>query len=763
MVTDFFFLRISFTFIFSTIQDFLFVRLNQWKDAVLIRFSDNNAAAFFLWIFLSAIYASLSAISVYYISPHAAGSGLPEMKSVISGVSMKHYLSFRTIVAKMVGLIGGFASGLSIGRIGPYSHICSIIASQMMELKVFHKLKNNNSLRLSMIACGCSVAVAIAMGAPLGGVLYAIEVTSSFYNMQHLWKSFYCAMCGSLTVRLLGYGLNAYFSTKFNIGSYTSNELFAFALMSIILGFLGVLFIVGLEKLGNIRKKYKILAASKYPQIVITAVITAALAFPLVHLRNSYSSVLDDLFNSGPMTWAPNLIFVRLPFEFVLKFSLTSKNQTFSLIFSFIITPLKTVVALGLPLPCGLFGPLLITGAIFGRLFGEILKVIFPNSGILPGGYAVVGAAAFAGGITRSISTAVVVLESTGQLYHATPVLLSVLITCAIGNAFCPSVFDKLIQIKKLPFMPNFSTKTAGKTVDEFMETKFAFVSKSTTYNQVVAILGNSKSTSALPVVETHSNMIFLGTTPAEELIKLLHAKEKLFERKVKKNLRKEFENARNSPEGFNKEKIIDAFKEAFRNVRKHDSAEIPEYGTVISDSENSVDYSDEYTSYREMFPLSLNREEDSLFKDLKIEEEKRKKRKKRKVKGTKDEKKPILGGSAEIPNLERRNTLQMIEGMEEIKVKYEETAEGIEMMEMMQKDLKQFLQREKSIYFQDNLREDLLKASINACAFQIVSSTALSKAHFLFSMLSPKVAYITKKGALVGIVTKDSLVRFLL
>ena len=29
----------------------------------------------------------------------------------------------------------------------------------------------------------------------IGGVLFAIEVTSSFYNMQHLWKSFYCAMC----------------------------------------------------------------------------------------------------------------------------------------------------------------------------------------------------------------------------------------------------------------------------------------------------------------------------------------------------------------------------------------------------------------------------------------------------------------------------------------------------------------------------------------------------------------------------------------
>ena len=42
---------------------------------------------------------------------------------------------------------------------------------------------------------------------------------------------------------------------------------------------------------------------------------------------------------------------------------------------------LQIVITLGLPISSGLFGPIFIVGAMFGRFFGEILKMIFPNSG----------------------------------------------------------------------------------------------------------------------------------------------------------------------------------------------------------------------------------------------------------------------------------------------------------------------------------------------------------------------------------------------
>jgi hypothetical protein len=42
------------------------------------------------------------------------GSGIPEMKTIISGIEMPQYLSFRTLVAKIVGLICAQAAGNSI-------------------------------------------------------------------------------------------------------------------------------------------------------------------------------------------------------------------------------------------------------------------------------------------------------------------------------------------------------------------------------------------------------------------------------------------------------------------------------------------------------------------------------------------------------------------------------------------------------------------------------------------------------------------------
>ncbi|CAG2120255.1 unnamed protein product, partial [Medioppia subpectinata] len=72
-------------------------------------------------------------------------------------------------------------------------------------------------------------------------------------------------------------------------------------------------------------------------------------------------------------------------------------------------------------------------GAAFGRLVGEVMAQLFPSgisfggsrNPIVPGGYAVVGAAAFSGAVTHTISTSVIVFELTGQMTHIIPVIIS--------------------------------------------------------------------------------------------------------------------------------------------------------------------------------------------------------------------------------------------------------------------------------------------------------------------------------------------------
>ena len=70
-------------------------------------------------------------------------------------------------------------------------------------------------------------------------------------------------------------------------------------------------------------------------------------------------------------------------------------------------------------------------GAAFGRLMGECMAVWFPRGiggeTIVPGGYAIVGAAALSGSVTHTISTAVIVFELTGQIAHILPCVVSTL------------------------------------------------------------------------------------------------------------------------------------------------------------------------------------------------------------------------------------------------------------------------------------------------------------------------------------------------
>jgi len=45
-----------------------------------------------------------------------AGSGIPEMKTILRGVVLKEYLTFKTFVAKVIGLTCALGSGMPLGK-----------------------------------------------------------------------------------------------------------------------------------------------------------------------------------------------------------------------------------------------------------------------------------------------------------------------------------------------------------------------------------------------------------------------------------------------------------------------------------------------------------------------------------------------------------------------------------------------------------------------------------------------------------------------
>lgn len=107
---------------------------------------------------------------VYY---PAAGSGVAEVKVILSGFVVHGYLGVQTLIVKTVGLIFSVASGLSLGKEGPYVHIATCVGN--VACRLFSKYNHNDGKRREVLSASAASGVGVAFGAPIGGVLFSLE------------------------------------------------------------------------------------------------------------------------------------------------------------------------------------------------------------------------------------------------------------------------------------------------------------------------------------------------------------------------------------------------------------------------------------------------------------------------------------------------------------------------------------------------------------------------------------------------------------
>lgn len=107
---------------------------------------------------------------VYY---PAAGSGVAEVKVILSGFVIHGYLGLQTLVVKTLALILSVASGLSLGKEGPYVHIASCVGN--IACRLFPKYNHNDGKRREVLSASAASGVGVAFGSPIGGVLFSLE------------------------------------------------------------------------------------------------------------------------------------------------------------------------------------------------------------------------------------------------------------------------------------------------------------------------------------------------------------------------------------------------------------------------------------------------------------------------------------------------------------------------------------------------------------------------------------------------------------
>lgn len=83
--------------------------------------------SYFFYTVWALFFAFLSASLVRMFAPYACGSGIPEIKTILSGFIIRGYLGKWTLLIKSVGLMLSVSTGLCLGKEGPMVHIASCI------------------------------------------------------------------------------------------------------------------------------------------------------------------------------------------------------------------------------------------------------------------------------------------------------------------------------------------------------------------------------------------------------------------------------------------------------------------------------------------------------------------------------------------------------------------------------------------------------------------------------------------------------------
>ena len=396
----------------------------------------------------------------------AAGSGVAEVKVINSGFVLHGYLGLKTLTIKSLALILSVASGLSIGKEGPFVHIATSIGN--IACRLFSKYNKNDGKRREVLSASAASGVAVAFGAPIGGVLFSLEEVSYYFPPKTLFRTFFCCITAALSLKFLNpYGTQkiVLFEVRY-LTDWKPFEMIAFILVGILGGAVGALFIKASRFWAQTFRRIPAIKNMPLLEVALVALVTGLTCFwnrytrlPVTELLFELATPCDAYSDEGNSLCPSN---ERIP-------------QVIRLLAgAFIIKAFLTTVTFGLKIPAGIYVPSMVVGGLLGRIVGHIVQYLAlnysdtglfgtcspdstPESCVVPGVYAMVGAGATMCGVTRlSVTLAVILFELTGSLDHVLPFSIGVLVSKWTADALEPrSIYDLLLEMNSYPFLDN--------------------------------------------------------------------------------------------------------------------------------------------------------------------------------------------------------------------------------------------------------------------------------------------------------------------
>ncbi|XP_054762760.2 H(+)/Cl(-) exchange transporter 7-like [Lytechinus pictus] len=560
------------TGLIAVIIDVTIRRLSQLKyHTVRTLFIKDNYSTdiikpFGVWLAMCIALVFVAVMLVAYVEPIAMGSGIPQIKCYLNGVKIPHVVRFKTLVCKVTGVIFAVAGGLTVGKEGPMIHAGAVVAAGVSQgrsttfkkdFKLFQYFRSDHEKR-DFVSGGAAAGVAAAFGAPVGGVLFSLEEGASFWNQSLTWRIFFCSMMSTFSLNVImsavnGDALSLSSPGLINFGEFTvphdkvayqAWEIPIFMVMGLVGGLLGALFNAINFRLTIFRMKYLYYPWSQVLEAMLVAAVTVTVSFLVIYISSgSDCRPLDDtiqfplqLFCGDGEYSASSTLFFNTPEESVkLLFHKEPGSYDLPILSVFILTYfILACWTYGLSVPSGLFIPSLLVGAAWGRMCGILINMIPGATKYVsaPGIYALIGAAAQLGGVVRmTISLTVILMEATGNISYALPIMVVLMIAKWIGDIFNHGLYDIHIQVQSIPLLP-WEPPPLGSTIraTEVMSDHVITFNTVERVSHIFEVLKDSSHNhNGFPVVdpdgETHRT--FRGLILRSQLIVLL--KEKAF------------------------------------------------------------------------------------------------------------------------------------------------------------------------------------------------------------------------------------------
>ena len=306
-------------------------------------------------------------------------------------------MSFRGSVIVALQTIWSSGVGASVGLEAGYTQLASGLGASLG--RGFHLRRADQRI---MVGCGAAAAIAGAFGAPLAGAFYAFELVIGGYTPASLTPVGVAAVAGyfaahAFTVLSFGVGVGP-------VGDILGRDLAISALLGILSALFGIGIMRGVALCETLLAKTGIWPPLR-PALGGLAVGLLALLTPQV-MSSGHGAVHFAGFVSVPMTVIATM---------------------------FILKAIASILSLGSGFRGGLFFATLLLGAFGGHLFAAGFDRIWPGLELDPNVYAIVGMSALSASVIGGpLTMSFIALESTGNLWLTTAVLVAVIISTQI-------------------------------------------------------------------------------------------------------------------------------------------------------------------------------------------------------------------------------------------------------------------------------------------------------------------------------------------